>query len=596
MSQEFCPIAANGNCKRGHDPRSEVHTYSWGRAQRSKIVQRYMMKTVIRHSPLGVLAALALAGCGGPTGIRTEASAVQRELTPSEYLVLKDAEKVRYKNVIVRVPANWGGVLLPVDAGPYLSPTDKAVHGGDIGTLMGLYNQSAFELEHPRVKIEYLNFDMWSDNFKSALAVALSAKRAPAYYIARDLPQTIEQGMYADLTSLMGTWDQYANQPEDSIHQGTISGHVYTMSADELGASVIRYRKDWFREAGIFNERGEPGPRSDWTWDDFRKIARKLTDPAKGRYGYCGELSDFQYGEAHGLDSFVPDPTGRHTWVFNAADPDMLASLQAARELVNNDKSVLTSVSTGWFEWHNEFEASHAAMISSFAPHIPGDAIRSPDKFGKDKPFAQTVGMALPPRGPAGYSGLKAITNPIGFDPTLSPAQLQAAFDWCKSYFYGDLFINRMRNEATEARLKRRPSTMYVELLVSTYKHKENLLDRPLDEVFPRDYIDCYKAIRASHAPPLPREFGLKEPSSGEIARAMKAMYSEAISSNTDLKALIARTADLVNTNLLGFRSDEDRINMRRYVEARTKFYQRYYPPYYETVWRQRLATTFKLP
>src|SRR5438874_1669129 len=98
----------------------------------------------MRRQSVVILLAVALAGCGGPAGIGTSASEVRRELTPSEYLILKDAEKVRYKNVVVRVPANWGGVLLPMDAGPYLSPTDKAVHGGDIGTLMGLYNQSAF--------------------------------------------------------------------------------------------------------------------------------------------------------------------------------------------------------------------------------------------------------------------------------------------------------------------------------------------------------------------------------------------------------------------------------------------------------------------
>jgi hypothetical protein len=539
--------------------------------------------------------ALALLGCG-KTGDVASNEVLQRELTPSEYLVLKDAEKVRYKNVIVRVPADWGGVLLPKDAGPYLSPVDKSVHGGDLGTLNGLYNQSVFELEHPRVKIEYLHFDMWSDNFRSALAVALSAKRAPAYYIARDLPQTIEQGMYADLTGLMKDWDQFNNQPEDSRHQGTIGGHIYTMAANELGASVVRYRKDWFREAGIFNEHGEPGPRSDWTWDDFRAIAKKLTNPAKGRYGFCGELGDFLYVDAVNLDTFVPDPSGRRTWVFNAADPDMLRSLEQSREMVNKDKSILTSVSTGWFEWHNEFEASHAAMISSFAPHIPSEMISSPDKFGKDKPYAQTVGLALPPRGPSGYNGLKAITNPIGFDPTLSPAQLEAAFEWCKSYFYGDVFVNRMRNEAIDARLKKHPSSVYVATLVSPYKLKENLLDKPLEQVFPRDYIDGYKAIRASHAPPLPREFGLREPSADEMNRAMKAMYSEAISSNTDLKALLARTAELVNTNLLNHKADGDRDRLSRYITARSKFYQTYFPSYYENVWKTKLATIYKLP
>ena len=131
------------------------------------------------------------------------------------------------------------------------------------------------------MRIEYLNFDMWSDTFNSQLAVALSANRAPSYYVARNLPQTIEQGMYADLTPLMAHWDEFKNQPNNAIHEGVVNGHIYTVASGELSALIIRYRKDWFREAGIFNEFGEPGPRSDWTWEDFRKIAKKLTDPSK---------------------------------------------------------------------------------------------------------------------------------------------------------------------------------------------------------------------------------------------------------------------------------------------------------------------------
>lgn len=550
---------------------------------------------------LMLLVALVILGLGAGCGQRLRPVDARAgdggvELTATQYQMLKDPERIRYKNVVVRVPESWGGALLPFDPGPYRSAIDKAVHGGELTTLMGLYNQSLFELQHPRVKIEYVNFDMWSDNFRSALAVALAANRAPAYYIARDLPQTIEQGMYADLTPLMKKWDQFRLQPEGSIREGTVSGRIFTLAANELGATVLRYRKDWFREAGIFNERGEPGPRSDWTWEDFRQIAKKLTDPAKGRFGYAGQMDDFFFNQAHGLDLYVPDPTGRRTWVFNSQDPDLLRSLQAVRKMAREDKSVLTSVSMGWTQWHNEFDASHAAMIWSFAPHIPRESLASPEKFGKDKPYAETVGMAVLPHGPGGLSGLRPTTNPIGFDPTLSPEQLEAAFEWCKSYFYGDVFVNRMRSAIAEAKIKGQQSTLYAELLTLPYKPKENLLDRPLESVFPRDYLEVYTRIRQSHAPPLPREFGLREPPTNELTQATKAMYSEAITGNGDLKALIARTANLVNTNLLSFGGPADRERMRRYLEARTAFYRRYFPRFYESVWRKKLATIYRVP
>lgn len=543
-----------------------------------------------------LLAALAT-GCGRSRGVSGGDPWQGRQLSVSEYQLLPDHEKIRYKNVVVRVPESWGGALLPFDRGPYPSPVDKAVHGGDLETLMGLYNQAMFELQHPRVKIEYINFDMWTPNFKSALAVALAAGRAPAYYIARDLPQTIEQGMYADLTPLMEKWDQFHQQPEGSIREGRVNSRIYTMAANEMGYSpVIRYRKDWFREAGIFNEKGQPGPRSDWTWEDFRKIAKKLTDPKKGRYGYSGQIGDFLYNAAHGVEFYVPDPTGKRTWVFNDRDPDVIRSLQMARELVNVDKSVLTSVSTGWFEWHQDFDASRAAMISSFSPHIPRECLDSPFKFGKDKPYAETVGMAVPPHGPTGLTGLRPLTNNIGFDPTLSPAQLEAAFEWCKSWFYGDVFVNRMRSASVEARIKGRRSSLYAELLVLPYKPKENVLDQPLEKVFPPDYIDTYRAIRASHAPPLPREFGLSEPPTNEFNRAVNAMYQEAITSNVDLKALVAKTAALVNTTLLNFRGPNDRENLRRYVSARTDFYRRHFPRYYRDVWREKVEKYYRIP
>lgn len=515
-------------------------------------------------------------------------------LDSQNYTVLPDTDKVRYKNVILRVPSEWGGAILPLDKGPYLSTIDKAIHNGEIGPLMGVYNQALFELQNPRVKVEFINFDMWTDNFRSSLAVALSAGKAPAYYIARDLPQTIDQGMYADISDLMKGWDQYNNQPEGSIRQGTVNGRHYTLAANELGATVIRYRKDWFREIGVFNERGEPGPRSDWTWDDFRRYAKMLTK--NERKGFAGTIGGMNYPEAYGLDYYVPDATGTYTWRFNDKDPLLLQSLQSVREICQKDKSVTTSVTMGWTEWHNEFDSGRAAMISSFSPHIPRDSILNPTKMGKDKPFRDTVGMVQLPRGTNGYSSLQPITNPIGFDPTMSKEQLKAAFEWCKSWFYGDMFANRMRNANIEAKLKGRQSEIYVEYLVLPYKPIENLLDKPLEQVFPADYLAVYKALRAAHAPPLPREFGLQEPAANELDKAVKALYSEAINTNIDLKALIAKHGNLINTNLLQFGGKPDRERLHRYLQARTEFYKKYLPQYYETEWKRRLTTTHRLP
>ncbi|MCX6381945.1 MAG: extracellular solute-binding protein [Armatimonadetes bacterium] len=542
-----------------------------------------------------LLIAMLTAGCARNAAM--DKMVAEKKLKPQEYAVLPESEKVRYKDIILRVPAQWGGAILPFDKGPYDSPVDKAVHGGDLGTLIGLYNQSLFELQNPRVKVEYINFDMWTDNFRSALAVALSAKKAPAYYIARDLPQTIEQGMYADITELMKTWDQFSQQPEGSIRQGTVNGHIYTIAANELGATVIRYRKDWFREAGIFNERGEPGPRSDWTWDDYRAYAKKLTDVSKNRHGGAADdAGSMHYIEANGLDLYIPDSTGNNDWQFNDKDPRILDSLKAVREIINNDKSITYSTTMGWYERHNEFDSGRVGMISSFSPHIARESITSPTKMGQDSVYRDTVGMAPFPRGKNGYNPLQPITNPIGFDPTLSKEQLKAAFEWCKSWFYGDNFLNRMRNAVLEAKLKGQQSEVYVEYLILPYTPKENLLDKPLEEVFPKDYTATYKAIREAHSPPLPRQYGLQEPPPAEFNKAVHALYAEAITSQGDLKALLAKHANLINTNLFRFGGKADREKMRLYIKERSEFYKKYQPAFYENDWKQRLTTYYRIP
>jgi hypothetical protein len=531
-----------------------------------------------------LLSAPLLASCDGRGQAAPADPLLGRELAPEEFSVLSDQEKIRYRNVVLRIPEAWGGGLLPFDRGPYPSILEKAIHTGEVDALMAQYNRALFELEHPRVKVEFINFDMWTPTFRSVLAVSLASGRAPAAYIARDLPSTIEQGMFADITDLLKEWDQADRQPEGSVREGTVNGRTYTVAGNELGGTLIRYRKDWFREAGIFNEHGEPGPPSNWTWTDFRRIAKRLTDPARKRWGFAGQTNDVFYNDAHGIRLYVPDRSGRYTWRFNDQDPRLIRSLQAIRDLYRTDASFSTSVTMGWYEWHGEFDAGRAAMVSSFSPHIPLEMLQQPEKMGPGKKYSETVGMALLPAGPTGLSGFKAITNNFGFDPTLSPEQLEAAFEWTKSFFYGPVFANTMRGYMQRDRALGKQSDAYARMLVLPYEPEEKLLDRPMSEVFPPDYLRLYDRIRRAPAPPLPRGFGLKEPPTQEWDEAVRKMYSEAVFSNVDLRALVRKHARIMNT-VLNFKTEDDRPKLTRFYQALGDFYRRHYPEFYRREW-----------
>src|SRR5207253_401582 len=101
-------------------------------------------------------------------------------------------------------------------------------------------------------------------------------------------------------------------------------------------------------------------------------------------------------------------------------------------------------------------------------------------------------------------------------------------FAWVKSWFYGDIFLNNARAAAQRAQALKQRNGLYATLLSLPYQPKESLLDKPLSAVFPPDYIRLYDALRTAPAPPLPRQFGLREPPNNEFLRAVRAMYSEA--------------------------------------------------------------------
>ncbi|MCK5801648.1 MAG: extracellular solute-binding protein [Lentisphaeria bacterium] len=55
--------------------------------------------------------------------------------------------------------------------------------------------------------------------------------------------------------------------------------HIWAMPQGGVLGKVILYRKDLLDEAGI------PYPKNDWTWEDFFRHCKQLTDPKKGTYG-----------------------------------------------------------------------------------------------------------------------------------------------------------------------------------------------------------------------------------------------------------------------------------------------------------------------
>ena len=74
---------------------------------------------------------------------------------------------------------------------------------------------------------------------------------------------------------------------------------------------------------------------------------------------------------------------------------------------------------------------------------------------------------------PQELTGLHQMSNLMGFDPTMTPEQLEAAFAWVNSYNYGDIFLNNILRATQEAKIKGRRSTLYAQVLSLPYTLKQ---------------------------------------------------------------------------------------------------------------------------
>ena len=84
-------------------------------------------------------------------------------------------------------------------------------------------------------------------------------------------------GGVVDLTDRIDGWGRTASFRPDAFRGATADDHLYGVPAFAF-VNWMYYRRDWFDEAGI--------ARPPDTMEEMLEVALKITDPAKGRYGF----------------------------------------------------------------------------------------------------------------------------------------------------------------------------------------------------------------------------------------------------------------------------------------------------------------------
>jgi multiple sugar transport system substrate-binding protein len=161
-------------------------------------------------------------------------------------------------------------------------PTEIAIwHGyqdteGDaFKSLVAQYNK-----DHPDVKVSELYSS--NDLVLQKVLTAVRGGSAPdvAYMFGSWSPNIAQIPQVVDMKDEVAKpdwkWDDFYPAERTAA---TVGEKVVGVPALVDNLAIV-YNKKLFADAGI-----EP-PTANWTWDDFRSAAAKLTDPAKGQYGW----------------------------------------------------------------------------------------------------------------------------------------------------------------------------------------------------------------------------------------------------------------------------------------------------------------------
>lgn len=139
-----------------------------------------------------------------------------------------------------------------------------------------------FEKANPDIKVELISPPLESSQQKITQMLMAKNELDLLEVTSWERAQYIANGWLADLTPYYDKWEEDATFKTGIIQSLMVDGKYYTVPIGSY-ERMLYYRSDWMEEAGL--KFPEPGP--EWTYDALYEIAKGLTDPEKGRYGWA---------------------------------------------------------------------------------------------------------------------------------------------------------------------------------------------------------------------------------------------------------------------------------------------------------------------
>jgi multiple sugar transport system substrate-binding protein len=226
-----------------------------------------------------------------------------------------------------------------------------------------------FNRTHPDVKVD-AQIGADADSLQGKMTAALAGGKYPdiVYIFGPNVANLARSPKALDLTAAVKTkawnWDDFYPAAREAV---TIDGKVRAVPA-LIDSMAVVYNKRVFREAGI------PAPKADWTWDEYREIARKLTNKSKGVFGTgwpgVGDEDTVWrlWPMIWDLGGDVLAPGGEQ--VGYGGQPGLRA-LTLLNEMATQDKSVYIDKTAGSEKMYQVFNSNRMGMVPTGPWELP---------------------------------------------------------------------------------------------------------------------------------------------------------------------------------------------------------------------------------
>jgi len=532
------------------------------------------------------------------------------------------AQEVK-RDIVIQVPYGVGGVSGETSIRKVVDMGDRG-----LGKAMEIYTATLFEALHPRVKVEYIPWDMWSGKAGERLLTGLATGSAPAYYYLGHIggaPTAIAKGLVADLTEFVKDWDQKDYIPMSVWAPGWSKGRCYAIPYDGVCVSdTVWYRKDFYEEAGIFNEEGKPGPPEKWTMNDFVNISQKLTDPKKKRWGYGlkgGFGCNYElFAYIFGAPVLRPDPTGKYTWRAAFSLPQTVKVLEWYKDMQWKYKCVITGATIGWNETWRDFFAGKVAMMHNNDGHLLGPVIGKSTQFAP-RAYEDVVGNAPFPKGPDGIMWNGTVVSLWGINPTMSKEQIKATWDWVnwrwtpsvgrayRCLRCGDSASVGQGKAKVKAEMGEKIPWEYPYIYLPGYDWRAPNLYQDTKGVYkrfgikswrekvPQDIVKLVDTLWAIPKPPQMSAYNVPQERGGDLATVIQHMVQEVVGTpGKDCLQVAKKYEDIANKTVLNYKvKGQTMKDMKNYYTALSEFYKKNYPDYYEKTFTKLYEKYFKV-